>query len=281
MMTENLSTKVEAANDPAKELGTVETWNGQDVYVVRNAKGHFVTWRKVSPAEADSAPVAVADGGKDEITFTTNGGADVAVTADNGTLFVDANGDDFAFETSAQLTTARGTDVLDCGRQRDDSGTKFRAYIPVGERKEEIEQLREDSEPEPTDEPLTYEVTETTRKGSWGQEITKQKLRATKSYGEMSEKQKELDMKVNKKNDVPDDAEAGDIVALEDILGDTRTREEKDQDALEEAAETGEEVIISKSTTDCNDSSKECNLDHVSRVATPDGEIETRRTHTY
>lgn len=281
MTTEELTTKVEAADDPAKELGTTETWSGDEVYVLRNAKGHFVTWRKVSPAEAESAPVAVADGGQEEITFTTERGADVTVTAENGTLFVSVDSSAITIDrTSAFVEAYKGMDVLNLGTHRV-QGDRQKLQIPVGENKDEIEQLREDSEPEPTDEPLAYEVTETTRKGSWGQEITKQKLRATKPHGEMTEKEKELNMKVNKKNDVPNDAEAGDIVALEDILGDTRTREEKDQDALEEASETGEEVVISKTTTDCNDPSKECNLDHVTRVATPDGEIETRRTHTY
>lgn len=45
MTTEELTTKVEAANDPAKDLGTTETWNGTNVHVLRNAKGQFVTWR--------------------------------------------------------------------------------------------------------------------------------------------------------------------------------------------------------------------------------------------
>jgi hypothetical protein len=213
MATEELTTKVETANDPAKELGTLETWNGQDVYVVRNAKGHFVTWRKVSPAETDSAPVAVADGGQDEVTFTTERGADVTVTAENGTLFVGVESPAINIDrTSAFVETYKGIDVLNLGVHRV-QGDRQKPQIPVGENKDEIEQLREDSEPEPTDELLAYE--------------------------------------------------------------------EKDQDALEESAEIGEEVVISKTTTYCNDSSKECNLDHVTRVATPEGEIETRRTHTY
>jgi hypothetical protein len=216
-----------------------------------------------------------------EITFTTERGADVTVTADNGTLFVGVESDAITIDqTSAFLATHKGMDVLNLGTHRV-QGERQKLQIPVGENKDEIEQLREDSEPDPTDEPLEYEVTETTRKGSWGQEITKQKLQATKSYSEMTEKEKELNMKVDQKHDVPDDAEAGDIIALDDIVEDTRTQEEKDQEALDEAAETGKEVVISKTTTDCNDATKECNLDHVTRVATPKGEIETRRTHTY
>ena len=231
-----------------------------------------------------SEPVAMSDGGEDAVEFETDRGADVTVTADDGTLFVDANGDDFAFEASAELTTARGTDVLDCGRQRDDSGTTFRAYIPVGAHKDEIEQLRDASEPEPTDEPLAYEVeeyTRTTRRGGWGErEITKQRLVKNKSWGEMTERERKASLRVDT-DDVPDDAEPGDVLTLEDLLDDPRTSDEKHQDALDEAAETGEEVVISKSVTDCNDPNRECNLDHVARVATPEGEIETRRTHTY
>lgn len=217
----------------------------------------------------------------DAITFTTKRGADVTVTAENGTLFVGVESAAINIDrTSAFVETHKGTDVLNLGAHRV-QGDRQKLQIPVGENKDEIEQLRDDSQPEPTDEPLKYEVTETTRKGSWGQEIAKQKLRATKANGEMTEKERTLDMKVNKKHDVPDDAEAGDTVALEDIVGDTRTREEKDKDALEEAAEIGEEVVISETTTDCNDSLKECNLDHVTRVATPEGAVKTRRTHTY
>lgn len=213
------------------------------------------------------------------ITFTTDRGADVTVTAENGTIYVDVPSVGVK-NKSAILAVEKGMDVLDAGVKWH-NGDKFRALIPVGDHKDEIERLREDSEPDPTDEPLAYEVTETTRTGSWGQEITKQRLRRTKSYGEMTEKEKELDRKVNKEYDVPDGAEEGDIVAVEDILEDTRTREEKDQDALEEAAETGEEVIISESSSRCNNPSIECDVDHVTRVAKPDGEIETRRTHTY
>lgn len=136
-----------------------------------------------------------------------------------------------------------------------------------------------------TDAPLQYEVeeyTKTSRAGGWGkQELTKQRLRTNKSYAEMTERERELHRKVDTDYDVPEDAEDGDVFALGDILDDPRTSDEIEQDALDEAVETGEEVVINSSTTDCNDPSRECNLDHVTRVATPDGEINTQRTHTY
>jgi len=290
MTTEELTTKVEAAKDPAKELGTMETWAGQDVHVLRNSKGHFVTWRKVTLAEVNSAPVAVADGGRDTIEWTTDTGTDVTVSADNGTLFVtlegnDETGADVSFEEQrATVTVERGTDVLDCGKQRDDSGERFRAFVPLEVGRDEIEQLKEDSTPEQTDEPLTFTVEEHTKKsraGGWGErEITKQRLSRNKSHAEMTDRQRALNGRVDTDR-VPDDAESGDVLTLDDLLNDPRTRDEREQDALDEAAETGEEVVITKSTTGCNDSSRECNLDHVTRVATPEGEIETQRTHTY
>lgn len=224
------------------------------------------------------------------IEWTTDAGSDVTVEAENGTLFVTLEGNDetgasVSFERqSATLTRERATDVLDCGVQRDNSGERFRAFVPLEVDKADIEQLREGSKPEQTDEPLAYRVEEfttTSTAGGWGkQEITKQRLVANKSFAEMTDRQRELSLRVNTDR-VPDGVEAGDVLTLEDLLGDARTRDEKEQEALEEAAETGEEVVISKTTTECNDPAKECNLDHVTRIATPDGEIETRRTHTY
>jgi len=282
MTTEELTTNVEAADDPAKELGTTETWNGTNVHVLRNSSGQFVTWRKVSAAEASSAPVAVADGGRNTIEFETDSDADVTLWAESGTLFAEFDAGDISTDqTTARVVTKRGDELLDCGNHRDNSGTKHHIHIPVGDRRDDIEQLVEDSK---DDSPLTYRIEEYTKistAGGWGKrEITKQRLSPSKSYSEMSEREQDLSRKVDTDR-VPDDAEPGDVLTFEDLLDDARTDEEKDQDALDEAAETGEEVVINKSMTDCNDSSKECNLDHVTRVATPEGDTETRRTHTY
>jgi len=215
----------------------------------------------------------------DEVEFTTDRGADVMVRAEAGSLKITFDAGSTSVEdASAQLDREKGMDVLDAGTHRDDSGERFRALIPVGDRREEIEQLREDSK---DDSPLIFEVKEYSKgTGSWGQKLTSEKLVPSKSYTEMSEREKELKRRVDT-DCVPDDAEAGDVLTLEDVLDDPRTRDERDRDARDEAAETGEEVVINKSTTSCNDSSRECNLDRVTRVATPEGEIETRRTHTY
>lgn len=218
----------------------------------------------------------------DEIAFTTERGADVTVTADSGTLFVSVESPAISIDrTSAFVETHKGMDVLNLGTHRV-QGDRQTLQIPVDEYKAEIEELREDSK---DDSPLTYEVeeyTKTTRAGGWGKrEITKQRLAPSKSYSEMTEREQKLSRKVDTDR-VPDDAEPGDVLTFEDLLADPRTDEEKEQDALDEAAETGEEVVISKTTAaECNDPSKECNLDHVTRVATPDGDVETRRTHTY
>lgn len=263
----------------AADLGSLETWDGTDVYVLRNDHGHFVTWAKATAATPTQT--AVADGGEPMIEWT-DGGKDVTVTADRGTLYVSLEGPDVSFtDVRADLTTVKGREVLDAGHQRTDDGEKIRALVTIGDRREDIEQLREGSEPEQTDTPLAYEVREWTTTGSWDQEITHQKLVATKDRAEMTERQRELHRKVDADNDVPEDAIAGDVYTAEDLLDDPRTGEEREQDAIEEAAETGESVVINKSTTSCNDPSKECSLDKVTRIATPEGEIKTERTHTY
>jgi len=50
---------------------------------------------------------------------------------------------------------------------------------------------------------------------------------------------------------------------------------------LEEATETDEPVTVATGISDCSDDDRECSLDRLTYQATPDGEIEARRTHTY
>lgn len=130
---------------------------------------------------------------------------------------------------------------------------------------------------------LTYEVEEhTTLRKTTGPDITELKLIASKRHEEMSEDEKDLWMEVKLYGEVPDDAEAGDVYLPTEVLPDGhQTAAERDQAALDEAAETGDVVVISEGTTGCNDDDKECSLDRVARVATPEGDIEKRRTHTY
>jgi hypothetical protein len=51
--------------------------------------------------------------------------------------------------------------------------------------------------------------------------------------------------------------------------------------ALQEAEESGEDVVVASWVEDCRDRRRECSVDRVQRVATPDGDVVTRRTHTY
>lgn len=211
-----------------------------------------------------------------------DGKKSVKVEARRGKLYVTLDAPGVYFEEErGHLDEVKGKDVLNCGHQRDDDGKKFNALIVVSDRREELEQLREDSEPEQTDDPLTYEVEEYSKgKGSWGQEITGKRLVPSKSYANMNARQRELHRRVDTEN-APDDAEPGDVITLADLFDDARTTEDKEQEALKEAKETGENVVISRTSTECNDPSKECNTDRVARIATPSGEIEVERTHTY
>jgi len=141
-----------------------------------------------------------------------------------------------------------------------------------------------DTDTDSDEEQLTYtvqEYTTTTSAGGWGKrEITKQRLSRNKPSSEMTERERSLHLKIDTDR-VPGDADVGDTLTVEDLLDDPRTRQEKEEDALDAAAETGEEVVVSSSTQRCNTQQKECNIDHVTTVATPDGDIETRRQHTY
>jgi len=60
-----------------------------------------------------------------------------------------------------------------------------------------------------------------------------------------------------------------------------RERTDEERAALDEAAETGERVVIDQTTIDCRDPGAECSADRVTRVATPEGEIESRTTHLH
>lgn len=53
------------------------------------------------------------------------------------------------------------------------------------------------------------------------------------------------------------------------------------QAALEEAKQTGREVVIRQMYTDCDGSVEECNTDIVTEYAMPDGTIKVKRVHTF
>lgn len=50
---------------------------------------------------------------------------------------------------------------------------------------------------------------------------------------------------------------------------------------FETAAETGERQVIARTGGPCTDPTEECNYDHVTYFATPEGEIDVKRTHTW
>lgn len=53
------------------------------------------------------------------------------------------------------------------------------------------------------------------------------------------------------------------------------------EDAFDEAAETDEPVTVATGISDCDDDNRECSLDRLTYWATPDGDIDVNRTHTY
>jgi len=80
---------------------------------------------------------------------------------------------------------------------------------------------------------------------------------------------------------IPLDAKTHDkIDSVINLVTEQHTKTE--EEALEEARETGEPVQIGQErTTGCNDRRKECDIDHVRTMAFPDGEIKEERVHSY
>lgn len=81
---------------------------------------------------------------------------------------------------------------------------------------------------------------------------------------------------------VPDDIREAVEADIEDARANaTAERTGDEQTALDKARETDTDVTIETWTEACDGSVNECSLDHVRRVATPDGEIEIRRNHAH
>lgn len=87
----------------------------------------------------------------DPVEFTTERGADVTITANMArmqkqlTVTVEGGAVEFD-EARARLDRAKGTDVVNCGRQKTKDGDTVKAMIPVGEHKDGIESLKEAAE---------------------------------------------------------------------------------------------------------------------------------------
>lgn len=130
---------------------------------------------------------------------------------------------------------------------------------------------------------LTYEVEKHLKlKKTTGPDLYETKPILQQDYNSLTEDQKDFCIEVRLHGELPDDAEEGEVYTGSELLPDDhQTSAERDQEALDEAVETGEEVVISSATTACNDDDKDCSFDRLARVATSEGNIEKRRTHTY
>lgn len=71
------------------------------------------------------------------------------------------------------------------------------------------------------------------------------------------------------------------LVADYPSLRGTNADPETVRESLNEAAETGEKIEVATASASCNDPSEECSLDRLTYYATPNGEIDVRRIHTY
>jgi len=71
------------------------------------------------------------------------------------------------------------------------------------------------------------------------------------------------------------------LVADYPALRGTNAEPETVRESLDEAAESGEKVQVASGTASCSDPNEECSLDRLTYYATPNGEIDVSRTHTY
>jgi single-stranded DNA-specific DHH superfamily exonuclease len=71
------------------------------------------------------------------------------------------------------------------------------------------------------------------------------------------------------------------LVADYPTLRGTNADPETVRESLDVAAESGERVQVASGTASCSDPNEECSLDRLTYYATPNGEIDISRTHTY
>lgn len=71
------------------------------------------------------------------------------------------------------------------------------------------------------------------------------------------------------------------LVADYPALRGTNADPETVRESLDEAVESGEKVKVASGTASCSDPNEECSLDRLTYYATPNGEIDVSRTHTY
>lgn len=71
------------------------------------------------------------------------------------------------------------------------------------------------------------------------------------------------------------------LVADHPALRGTDAEPDAVRESLDEAAESGEKIEVASGNASCSDPNEECSLDLLTYYATPNGEIDVSRTHTY
>lgn len=104
-----MADEIDASDDPAKEFGSLEIWNGEKRYVLRNDKGHFVTWRKQGAAERDAtANKAIADGGTRMYENLDFGGVQKAIRTSD-----DSGREDLDVEIQRETTASKAKLIIE------------------------------------------------------------------------------------------------------------------------------------------------------------------------
>lgn len=391
MMADKLAEAIDASDDPAKELGNLEVWNGKKRYVLRNANGHFVTWRKLRMAERTQTNRAMADGGipdSQDVELTivylpeTQDDEEEVETID-ATINVDKNDWEIVTEVwedgktwrvvddrdkihvapvdpydlgNDEPVTTSSADYTPGSNRMEPSGTehdgRYIKSIAAPEISETLGQIVADAREEyqnkrgikPVNElaidipEIEFEVQEGTPQfpsSKSGQTMAPREALVVDPVEEDEAYDRWHDAIVETTNRyqvwtgtphkgtddllAPPKAEAGDRMSLgeyldawytvdpqsvadavesPEVVAEKEAKKSKKNeilsqhpelrrvsidnlDAFDEAQDAGEQVVIGDSTSDCNDDGKQCNLDIITYIATPDGDVETTRTHTY
>lgn len=345
-----VDTIADESDDPAKEFGSLEVWNGKKRYVLRDENGHFVTWRSLRTVEQPQTNIAVADGGVEmpeepeveKIEFTKDDPND---SIDLKHAFVaDPERGEIKWEISWDGGEQSGwTDRISSKHKaiiypndptingRKTSGTKLKRKVrkQLKTDLDAVKQYRKKKQKAEREAELAKDLVLTVenisfKTGTFRTKYSQEARVLTTNKRELSDEENKqlraLKRELGHANDLP---KAGDETPFTDVVDgveftaeqaiefagaqselleieEANKRQERidelreqypalvsvpfDPDemeaALENAEENGEETVLKKTSTHCNDSSLECSTDLITVVITADG-VEKRRTHTY
>lgn len=204
-------------------------------------------------------------------------------------------------------TNKQGHDVISCGKIKH-NGKIVNALIKVNEdvvdfiekAKAEIERQEE----EERNSELTFKVIETRRSGAWVTQdlvLDPQKKLLTDEQKEQVEEVRSLlgetalfagaGKYIKAKELSVEEGQEITLTELLEMVKETekyqakmekeRVEEEKYEEALQEARETGENVELKRYSAPCNDPKEECNIDIIIVYVTPSGRTKETRVHTY